>query len=546
MSYTRPDRRPELSRRNEIPVSSPASGSDRKQLVAVIDIGSGSIRMVIGEVDPDRDIRYLESLQRHVPLGKDVFSTGRIRPTTQREAVRVLENYKQLMSEYGLSTCYAIATAAVREASNRDNFVDKVFVRTGIEVEVIEGAEENRLEMIAVTHGLDEQFDFHNGSCLILEVGSGSTVLIFLDHGEIEATRTLTVGSVRLPEGGVLGETDPKSMRQAVKRVVHASAEYVARDHGLDQLDQFIAVGSEMRFAARQLRPEAKESSHISIPAEEFVEFVRAIGKLSTEEIADRYDMVFAAAETVYPALLYYRYFATETKCESILVAMTSMRDGLVIEQADILSGNPGTDVSRLVRSSAKRLGAKYDYDEPHALWIAHLATRLFDEFRADHGLEARDRLLIEIAAILHEIGMYISPSGRHKHSAYLIMASDIFGLRESDRELIANVARYHRGALPRPTHETYWRLSKRERAKVAKLASLLRIAIALDVGRTQRIREIQVDRSKEPYEIWVPMEAGDLSLERDTLKRRKRMFTEFFGVDVVLKQGKPVASLDA
>jgi len=516
---------------------------EQQQLLAVIDIGSGAIRMVVAEVGPDLDIRHLVNAQKHVPLGKDVFSGGRIRPETIRQAIEVLRGFQLVMQEYGVNHCEAIATAAVREASNRDTFIDQVFVRTGIDVEVIEGSEENRLEMIAVEHALAGKFDLRRESCLIVEVGSGSTVLIFLDQGEVEATRTLSIGSVKLPGDVLASDVDRAAMRRLLKRSIHESADYVGREHSLSEIETFIALGSDMRFLARRLAEEGRddfvvEEDYVAFPAGELDRFLREVGDLSIDEIIRRYGLDYDDAETFYPALLYYHYFLQEIAAEQVVVPMVSIRDGLLLEQAKFLSGAPGADLSHLVVSSAKRLAAKYDYDEKHAQRVAKFAGELFNALRDDHGLGSRERLLLVVAAILHEIGMYVSPSSRHKHSLYLIEHSDIFGLRKSDREIVANTARYHRGNTPRDTHPGFAMLNKHDRARVSKLSALLRVAVALDASRSPKIDRIDLDRSREPYEIWVPEEAGDLSLERDALARKSRMFTEVFGVPLVLKQG--------
>src|SRR5438132_10121905 len=141
-----------------------------KEPVAVIDIGSSAIRMVIAETGPKLAIRYLENVQKPVPFGKDVFTIGRLSPAAIRQGIEILNNYKTMLDTYGVRRMHAIATSAVREAANRDNFIDQVFVRTGIDVEVIEGAEENRLNLIAVEHSLQGRFEFEKKNCLIIEV----------------------------------------------------------------------------------------------------------------------------------------------------------------------------------------------------------------------------------------------------------------------------------------------------------------------------------------------------------------------------------------
>jgi exopolyphosphatase/guanosine-5'-triphosphate,3'-diphosphate pyrophosphatase len=517
----------------------------REELLAVIDIGSSAIRMMIAEVADRGEIRTLENLQMHVPLGKDVFSSGRISTPTLREAIRVLRNFKSALDEYGVRNVQAIATSAVREAANRDNFVDQVFVRTGIDVEVIEGAEENRLGMISVEHALEGHFDFARESCLILEVGSGSTVLILLNRGEVELTRTLTIGSVRLPGNAMVGSTDPSTMRRILHRSIHEIASHAGREHSLGDIDTFIAVGAAMRFVTRELCDEPGGRFAV-LPQRDFERFVDEISALSADEIVDRHGLDYGEAETIYASLLFYRYFLGETSATNIVVPAASIREGVLLEQIELRTGHEAGDVARLVLSSAMQLGRKFDFDEKHATCVASAALKLFDSLKQDHGLGSRQRLLLHVAAILHEIGMYVSPTGRHKHSAYLIDASDIFGLRASDKRIVAQVARYHRRAHPRSTHEPYMSLPKHDRATVSKLAALLRIAAALDGGRDQRLCSFELDRSREPYVIWVPETAGDITLERDAVVRRGRMFAEVFGTPIVLRSGSPGTGGDA
>src|SRR4029077_8160922 len=138
-----------------------------KEPVAVIDIGSSAIRMVIAEIGPKLSIRYLEYVLKAVPFGKDVFTQGRLSQGAIRQGIEILNNYKAMLDTYGVRRMHAIATSAVREAANRDNFIDQVFVRTGFDVEVIEGAEENRLNLIAVEQSLKDRFDFEKKNCLI-------------------------------------------------------------------------------------------------------------------------------------------------------------------------------------------------------------------------------------------------------------------------------------------------------------------------------------------------------------------------------------------
>jgi len=292
-----------------------------------------------------------------------------------------------------------------------------------------------------------------------------------------------------------------------------------------------------MRFVSQQLLAETSERFTI-LEKKDFAGFVGKIGKMLPEEIASQYALSYDHAESLYPALLFYSNFLAETKAEQIIIPKLSIRDGLLLELAQLFSGYRRTDVSRQVLNSAQHLGAKYMYDKGHASNVASLALKLYDLLVADHGMGLRERLLLEVSAILHDIGTYISPAGHHKHSYYLVDAAEIFGLRKTDKNIVANVVRYHRRTPPRETHVSYMSLAKADRAIVSKLAAILRVADALDTGHQQKIRSFTMERSEDAYGIWVPQETGDISLERESLRRKGDLFADVFGAPIELKQG--------
>ena len=271
-----------------------------------------------------------------------------------------------MLEGYAVKNLHAIATSAVREAANRDSFIDQVFVRTGIDVEVIEGAEENRLDLIAVEDALQGRFDFDRKNCLIMEVGTGSTEITVTTQGEVSLTRTLAIGPIRLPEQAAFGKTDSAALQRVIKRHVHGLAEGFRREYNLADIDSFIAMGSSMRFLSKQLHEQNGEKLSILDP-KDFSEFIKTLSKLSADEIADKYALTYPDAEALYPSLLIYANFLAETKAEQILVPTVSIRDGLLLEMSQLVSGYKRTDLSRQVIHSARSLGKKYRYEEAHA-----------------------------------------------------------------------------------------------------------------------------------------------------------------------------------
>jgi exopolyphosphatase/guanosine-5'-triphosphate,3'-diphosphate pyrophosphatase len=212
------------------------------------------------------------------------------------------------------------------------------------------------------------------------------------------------------------------------------------------------------------------------------------------------------------------------------------MRAGLLLELAGAADGRGLEDLRAQVLVSAMALGEKYRYDATHARNVAALATRLFDDLRAEHGLPERDRLLLEVAALLHDVGIFVGLRAHHKHSLYVIGNSEIFGLAQEDMVVVANVARYHRRGTPSKSHAEFMTLDRDRRVDVLKMAALLRLANALDADHLQKVRDVRVVRDSEPWVLEADG-AGDLTMERLAALSRSDLFTDVFGRRLVFRE---------
>jgi len=236
------------------------------------------------------------------------------------------------------------------------------------------------------------------------------------------------------------------------------------------------------------------------------------------------------------PALLIYLKLAQSLGLKEVFVGQRSLRDGVLAEMA--IRGAWTQQYRQQIVNSAIGLGKKYHFDQRHAEHVAALADELFAALQNEHRLEPRYGLILTVAALLHEVGLYVSNRSHHKHSMYLIRNSDLFGLGTADLLLTALVARYHRRAHPKPNHEGYATLSREDRMSVAKMAAILRVADSLDGGRVQRRRRLNI--KLDPGRMSILMDkAGDLTLEQHGIQEKGGLFEEVYGMKVVLKSGK-------
>jgi exopolyphosphatase/guanosine-5'-triphosphate,3'-diphosphate pyrophosphatase len=192
-------------------------------------------------------------------------------------------------------------------------------------------------------------------------------------------------------------------------------------------------------------------------------------------------------------------------------------------------------DFQAQVLASAEAVGHKYRFDATHGRHVAFLAARLFDEFSNEHGLGERERLLLQVAGLLHDIGIYISLRAHHKHSQYILAASQIFGLSDEETAIISNVARYHRRGLPQRTHSPYAALDRQERLVVNKLSALLRVANALDAEHLQKVRNVHLASRRDTWILEYDA-TGDATMEEMAANARADMLAETFGRQVVIR----------
>jgi exopolyphosphatase / guanosine-5'-triphosphate,3'-diphosphate pyrophosphatase len=503
--------------------------------VAVVDIGTTSIRMAIAEIFTDGRVNPLETLAQAVNLGKDTFTQGEIEKSTIEDCVRILKSYRQILSEYrieGTDKIRVVATSAVREASNRLAFLDRIYSATGLQVEPLDEAEVNRITYLSIQPLLNREQSISSLPVVIVEVGGGSTEVLVVNRADVLYAHTYRLGSLRLQE--MLGQyrAPLSDLRHIMESQIERTFQELA-SHVPDGQVQMIALGGDIRFAARQLLPKSNHESLALLPVKYLEEFTDEMLSHTADELVQKYHLTYPDAETLGPALLADLQFAQYLKLDHILVSNVNLRDGLLQEFAG--HGLWTDDFNKQITQSALALGRNFRFDEQHALHVAKLCRSLFHELQDEHALLPRYEHILLVAAILHEIGSFIGNAGYHKHSMYIIRNSELFGLGKSDLLLVALVARYHRRASPKPNHEGYSSLDREQRIAVSKMAAILRVADAMDESHSGRVDEIHCSREKNTLVISIS-NVDDLSLEQIALQQKGAMFEEIFGMQVLLR----------
>ena len=492
-------------------------------------MGASAIRLVVAELDAAGSIRIAEEASRAVLLGRDTFASGTIRSRTADAALAALEGFRDVIDGYGAAQIRAVATSAVREARNGDAFLDRIRNRTGIAFDIINEAEESRLSFLAVQHAAVPGAGLDGEWTLLAEVGGGSTSLTLLRRGQPVRSGVYALGAIRLRQQLQLSKHPHDLQLVLLKRQIANVVDEIRLEIPLPNVTEVIAMGGDVRFAASQLA----DTGTAALSRDAFLRFCDEVETLADDRLVERFRLHPGEAETLVPALLVYRTLLGETASPCLNVSDASLRMGVLLDLA--AGGRLNADFQAQVLAGAAAVGQKYRFDAAHGHHVAYLAARLFDELAGEHGLGERERLLLQVAALLHDIGIYVSLRAHHKHSQYILAASQIFGLSDDETALIANVARYHRRGVPQRSHLPYAALDRQGRLIVNKLSSLLRVANALDAEHLQKVRNLRVVAGEGTWIIAYDA-TGDATMEQMAAVARADMLSETFGRQIVVR----------
>jgi len=503
---------------------------------AVIDVGAHSVRLQVSQLRPDGSIELLDSAERPVPLGEDVFRRGAISIRNMRLVSGILRDFSRLMTETRVQRVRAFATSAVREAENRDFFLDNVAHESHIRLEVLSAAEEIRLVFLAIEEALGGRFDFKQRNAVICLVGTGATQLCFTENGLLTHAETARLGTIRVVEQ-LAEPVSPARLRQFIDPFIGAVVSGVARisDPGRPRL--FLALGSAVR-ALVSLNHIPEDANAAVLSRRRFRQTFETVAGVPPAQLAVRFHLSDTIAQSLEPCCNMLDHVFDITETDRMIIPLISTRDAVVRDLVRIEQGAPDAFEPH-IRSATRHLAQKFSADMAHAETVAAFALRLFDVLGSLHGLSARDRLLLEVAAILHDVGLFISNRTHHKHSFYLVRSSELPGISPEEQELVAVVVRYHRRAMPAARHPEYMAFPLQDRLRIARLAAILRVADALDRRHQQRFPRIEVELHGEDELILAVHGSLDLTLENWGLRRKADLFEQVFGrrVNLVTKR---------
>lgn len=502
---------------------------------AAIDIGSNSIRMLAAEAGGNGEFQELASSRHVVRLGENVFREGRLSQQAMDLACQTLAAMAEEYRRLEVLAVRAVGTSALRDATNRAEFLARASQILGSPVEVISGLEEARL----IHLGVQARWPQPNRRILITDIGGGSAELILSDAGRLIDAFSRPLGAVRLTE--LFLKSDPPDQRELARLEKHIQERIAAAVEriGAAPIERMVATSATAAAAVCAANGVRRAKRAM---ADRFLASAAQIRRLyqeaSQRDLETRRRMTGIGpkrAEIIVAGTAVLNEVMRSLAIPRLYYSTAGVRDGII---ADLVHRRVGREPDHLdsdERRVVRALGRRYGTSGNHARKVAQLAAMLFEGLHPLHRLPPAYGRVLEGAAYLYNIGHYVNDSRHHKHSLYLVMNADIPGFTDRERLGIANLCRYHRKSMPQPTHADFQALDAEMRNAVVLLAPLLRLAVALDQSQEQKIEAIEVSISDRNVELRL-ISARDTDIEQWHALRTADVFREVYGKQLTIR----------
>ena len=503
--------------------------------MALIGLGSDRLYMKIAE-KKETDIRILEEPQHPLNLGSDTFTVGKIDFDKVEKICKILNGFKKIAGDYGVKKVRTIGTTALREANNSSYIVDQIAIKTGLKVEILDDSEEKEYIYRQTMRFINDNSRYKNSNILLAYMGTGSLGLAVYKNKKIDFSQNIRIGPLRLTE--MLGSLQEKTARfyEIVEEYLSTFTHALLRMVPFDSLNCFFASGTEIKLISELC--EAKKDGNLRIiKRKSFDKLYDDLKDKPVFQLAELYSLKEEQAEMLQIAISLYKILMDFMVSEELVFCPSKLGDTILYED---LFHNEKQKMDRIIEDSTilstRNLGERFSYDGQHARNVEAYSLKIFDSMKQLHGLGSKERLILQIAAILHDVGKFINMKKHAIYSWNIIRSSEIIGINDTEKEMAALIAKHHSGLKPVVPGVDYRDLSQDDRVKVSKLLAVLRISDAIDRAHGNKISDIEVDLKKKWLLILVKTDR-DIFLEEWIFQRKATFFQEVFGIKPMLKK---------
>lgn len=500
-----------------------------KKSAAVIEIASNELRFKAAERKGD-GIKIIDVLNYPLSLGKDTFHWGKISFESISKTADIINGFKQVAREYDIDNIKTIATTAVREAINKEYMLDQIKVRTGLDLYVADDSQEKNLINTLMFNILPKE---HTQASVMVHLGSGNIAISLIENSCISHTQSIKIGGLRLSEMFEMVGVEKYSsvVREYMRQFLYKIVSFLPK-----KIKSVILTGYDVELISGLCKGKAV-GPIIEIARSDFSVIYKQIKEKSPSELAESLGVPVDKQEILLPALLIYNRLLKYADTDKMVAVPITAGDALLWE---CLQPERYSELKKNYEASAimaaSNIAKRFDLDLSHLAKIEECALMIFDKLKKVHGLDKRERFLLQMAVRLHNVGKFINPKQHYIHSYHIINGLDIVGINDDEKRIVAACALYHGSVLPSTKYYEYKGLSTESRVLVSKLCAILRLAIAVCSGHGDKYSDINV-RLKDNELIIVLVTYKDIELEKWSFNSKSEFFADVYGIKPVLRK---------
>ncbi len=512
------------------------------EVFAAIDVGSYEMALKIFELSDKRGVKEIDHIRHRMDLGSETYATGKIGGRHVDELIKILGEFRQVMKTYGAKNYKAYGTSAIRETRDIVVLQELIRQRTHIQIDVLSNSEQRFLDYKSIALKGEQFQEVIKKPTAIIDIGGGSIQISLFEKDVLIATQNLKTGVLRLH--AIMNAVHATRQRyfELISELVNTQLAVFSKMYLKDRkVENLIIIDDYVSPIIRRLKSEDGKEGFAS--RDEYNSFLDKASDVNAQAVAKRFNMPEENIPLLYVSAILIKCILEITKAQNLWAPGVTLCDGIAYEYAEkknfIKSPH---DFEHDIISCAQNISKRYMGSKSRRETLWKIASEIFDNTRKFHGLSKRERLLLQVATMLHDCGKYISMINLGDCCYNIIMSTEIIGLSHKERTIVANVVRYN--------HETFDHFGDRspylegfsyeEYLVVAKLTAILRVANSLDRTHKQKFKDVKVTVKDNEMIINIDTR-DDITLEKGLFSNRAAFFEEVFGIKPVIRQKKLV-----
>ncbi len=506
---------------------------------AAIDIGSYDLEMKIFEMSGKGGMKQVDDIRYRLDLGSDTYAEGKVSYEAVNELCGILKEFQNIMRSYKVSDYKAYGTSAVRETKNTKILLDQIRQRTGIRIDVLSNSEQRFMDYKSIASRTEDFDKIMEKGTAIVDIGGGSIQISLFEKGSLISTQNMRLGVLRLQERLTHLDAASSKVEGLIDEIATAQLSVFKKMYLKDcRIENIIVVDDYLSVILQN--PAITGERPGMIDADQYMSFLESVQSRTLLEIAGTLNIPRENALLLFISAVLVKRIVKMMDASLLWVPGVTLCDGIAYEYAEQHKiFKVEHDFERDILSSAENISKRYMGSKKRGETLERIALTIFDSMKRIHGLGKRERLLLQLAARLHDCGKYISMVNLGECSYNIIMSTEIIGLSHKEREIVANVVKYNH--LP---FVYYYNADGRSLLDedaylvVAKLTALLRVANGLDRSHKQKFKDVKTVVKDGQLVIQVDT-AADITLERGLFTRRADFFEEVYSIRPVIRQKK-------